>query len=176
MLIDDFMSGYDFSETHNIKIRAKAENVFRALKDADFSESPIIRWLFRLRGLPAEKITLREMRKLHFETLGENENQELLIGLAGRFWTLKGDLQIINSQNFREFNEKGFAKATCNFSLDESGNETRLTTETRIKCLDEKSRQNFGFYWTFIQPFSGWIRTEMLKVIKKKAESTANVN
>jgi hypothetical protein len=174
MLIDDFMPKYDFSETHDIKIRAKAGQVFEAANKVDLSESWIIRLLFCLRGLPSTGITLRELRKSRFEILGEAENKELLLGLAGRFWTLAGDLRKINSRNFREFNEKGFAKAVWNFSLDESEGETRLTTETRIECLDAESRRSFGFYWTFIQPFSGLIRSEMLKTIKKKAEEDNN--
>lgn len=171
MLIDLFMPNYDFSETHDIKIRAKAVRVFRVLNEVDLCESPVIRWLFRFRGLPSEKMTLREMRRLRFETLGETKNQELLLGLAGRFWTLTGNLRKINASNFREFDEKGFAKAVWDFSLDESEGETRLITETRIQCTDAESRRSFGFYWTFIQPFSGLIRKEMLKIVKRKAES-----
>jgi len=170
MLIDSFLPEYDFSETHDIKIRATAENVFRALNEVDLCESAVIRWLFRLRGLPTREMTLREMKRLRFEVLGENENRELLLGLAGRFWTIRGDLQRINSGNFREFDERGFAKAVWDFSIDESEGETRLTTETRIKCLDAESRKKFGFYWTFIQPFSALIRKEILKAIKRKAE------
>jgi len=168
MLIDSFLPEYDFSETHDIKIRATAENVFRTLNEVDLCESPIIRLLFFLRGIPTGKMTLREM--LRFETLGENENRELLLGLVGKFWTLTGGLRKIGAGNFREFNEKGLAKAVWNFSLDETGGETRLTTETRIQCTDSESRRSFGFYWTFVQPFSGLIRMEMLKTIKRKAE------
>ena len=170
MLIDSFLPEYDFSETHDIKIRATAENVFRASTEVDLCESAIVRWLFRLRGLPTEKMTLRELRKTRFEILGERENQELLLGLVGRFWTPTGNLQKINSNNFREFNEKGFAKAAWNFSLDEAAGETCLTTETRIKCLDAESRKKFGFYWTLIHPFSALIRKEILKAIKQRAE------
>ena len=115
-------------------------------------------------------MTLRELRKLQFQTLGESENQELLLGLAGRFWTLTGNLQKINSDNFREFDETGYAKAAWNFSLAETKGETLLTTETRIKCTDSESRQSFGFYWTFIQPFSALIRKEILRGIKQRAE------
>lgn len=170
MLIDDFMSDWDFTETHDIKIRATAESVFRALYEVDFCESATVRWLFRLRGLPTENMTLRELRKLQFQTLGESANQEFLLGLAGRFWTLTGNMQNINSNNFREFNKKGYAKAAWNFSLDEATGETHLITETRIKCTDSESRRSFGFYWTFVQPFSGLVRKEMLRLIKKKAE------
>ncbi|MDQ4123553.1 MAG: hypothetical protein M3209_19115 [Acidobacteriota bacterium] len=170
MLIDDFMPSYDFSETHDIKIRAKADNVYRVLNTVDLCESPVIRLLFRLRGMPAGKTTLRELRKMRFEILGENENQEIVLGLTGRFWKIKGDIQQIKSEDFRNFSEKGFAKAAWSFSLDDKGGTTRLKTETRVRCLDEKSRKDFGFYWTLIQPFSGWIRKEMLKIIKKHAE------
>lgn len=173
MLIDSFLPEYDFSETHDIKIWATAEKVFCVLNEIDLCESVVVRWLFRLRGMPTTKMSLREMRRFRFETLGESENRELLLGLAGRFWTIRGDLQKINSGNFREFNEKGFAKAVWDFSLDGANGETRLTTETRIKCLDAESRRSFGFYWAFIQPFSGLIRMEMLKTIKRKAESAS---
>jgi len=171
MLIDSFLPEYDFNETHDIKIRATAESVYRALGEFDMCESPVVRWLLFLRGMSTGKMTLRELRRTRFELLGESENRELLVGLVGRFWTLRGDLQKINAGNFRQFNEKGFAKAVWNFSLDEQGGETRLTTETRIECTDAESRRSFRFYWTFIQPFSGLIRTEMLKTIKRKAES-----
>jgi hypothetical protein len=96
----------------------------------------------------------------------------MVLGLTGKFWKINGDLRQINSENFQEFNEKGFAKAAWNFSLDEAGGATLLKTETRVQCLDEKSRKDFGFYWTLIQPFSGWIRKEMLKTIKKHAEKS----
>jgi hypothetical protein len=79
----------------------------------------------------------------------------------------------VNAENFKAFDKSGYAKAVWNFSIDADGPEdevTRLTTETRIKCLDEGSRRSFGFYWTFVQPFSGLIRMEMLKTIKRKAE------
>jgi len=170
MLIDSFLPEYDFSETHDIRIRATAKAVFRALNEIDLCESAPVRWLFRLRGLPTREITLREMRRLRFEVLGESENQELLLGLAGRFWTIKGDLRKISSRNFREFDEKDYAKAVWNFSLAEAEGETRLTTETRVKCLDAESRKKFGFYWTLIQPFSALIRKEILKAVKQRAE------
>lgn len=171
MLIDEFLPEYDFDEKHDIKIRARAAAVYAAINEVDFSESPIVRWLLRIRGMSGEGVTMRTLRKSRFETLAEIANRELLIGLAGRFWTPCGDLQKIDAGNFRAFDKKGYAKAAWNFSVDESDGETNLKTETRIKCLDTASRRSFGFYWTFIQPFSGLIRMEMLRTIKRRAES-----
>ncbi len=171
MLIDEFMPKYDFSETHDITIRATAERVFKALNEVDLCSSPIIRWLFFLRGLPVRKTTLRDMKQMRFEMLGERSNQEILLGLAGQFWTIGGNLQKVDARNFKGFNEEGFAKAVWDFSLNESESGTKLTTETRIECLDRKSRKKFGFYWTFIQPFSALVRREMLRTVKRQAES-----
>jgi hypothetical protein len=95
----------------------------------------------------------------------------MVLGLVGRFWTLGGDLKKIDAESFKAFDTAGYAKAVWNFSLLPDGPATRLSTETRIKCTDAESRRRFGFYWTFIQPFSGLIRREMLGLIKRKAEA-----
>ena len=167
------MPTYDFRETHNIDVKAPAEKVYQALNTCDLCDSTVIRWLFRLRGMPSTGLTIRQLSKMRFEALGKRENEEVLLGLAGKFWTPTGQLQKVNADNFREFDKKGFAKATWNFSLNElDKTNTRLTTETRIKTLDEKSLSRFGFYWAFVQPFSGWIRNEMLQIIKKSSEDT----
>ncbi len=174
MLIDEFLSEYDFEEKHSIAIRADAATVYEAAQDANFGESSIVRMLLTLRGMSADALTLRNLSYSKFRILGERPAKELLIGLAGKFWTPWGDLQDVNAENFKAFDKSGYAKAVWNFSLDADDPErgaTRLTTQTRIKCLDEGSRRCFGFYWTFIQPFSGLIRKEMLKTIKIKAEA-----
>lgn len=170
MLIDDFLPKYDFVETHSVTVNATAKTIFETMDEIDLRESSIIRSLLFLRGLPGEHLRLRDLQKSHFEILGKRENEEILIGLAGKFWTLNGKLQKINSENFRDFNEECFAKAVWNFSIDENDDKTRLTTETRIRCLDDESQKSFRFYWTFIQPFSGLIRLEMLKIVKRKVE------
>lgn len=176
MLIDDFLSVYDFSERHETKIDASRERVYAAVDSTDFSDSWLVWGLLALRGLgwsrPTKSVTLRDMTSDGFAVLGEKPNEEILLGLAGKFWTLGGSLQKVNTENFREFDEKGFAKAVWNFSLEEKDGETILKTETRIRCLDEGSRKSFALYWTVIESFSGLIRTEMLRLIKQKAESS----
>lgn len=171
MLIDEFLPEFDFEEKHSIAILADAATVYEAAQDANFGESWLVRTLLTLRGMSADALTLRNLSYSKFRILGERPARELLIGLAGRFWTPWGDLQDVNAENFKAFEKSGYAKAVWNFSL-ESDDEglTRLTTETRIKCLDDGSRRCFRFYWTFVQPFSGLIRMEMLKAIKRKAE------
>ena len=175
MLIDDFMLNHDFSEKHEIDIRATAEKVYEAVNSVNLADSWVIWGLLSLRGLgrsSGKTLTLRDMTKEGFAILDEKPNEEILLGLAGKFWSATGCLQEINAENFRAFDKKGFAKAAWNFVLTETGgNEIRLTTETRVQCLDKESQANFRFYWRFIKPFSGWIRNEMLRLIKEKAEN-----
>lgn len=173
MLIDEFLPEHDFVETHAISIDAKPAEIYRVANDIDFGDSFIIRSLMRLRGMSGGSLRLRDLNRYKFEMLGTTVNKEMVIGLIGRFWTLGGSLQTIDAAGFRSFDTKGFAKAVWNFSLDADGGRTRLTTETRIKCLDADSRRSFGRYWMFIQPFSGLIRMEMLRTIKRKAEAAA---
>jgi len=171
MLIDEFLSDYDFVETHGISIRATPEEVYRVANEIDFTESFLIKALFFLRGLSTEKVTLASLKKSRFELLGEVPGREILIGLAGRFWLPHGDMKKIDAQTFKKFNVAGYAKAVWNFALRSEGSAVRLTTETRVKCTDSASRRWFGLYWTVVRPFSGLIRMEMLKAIKRKAES-----
>jgi hypothetical protein len=182
MLIDEFIPMYDFNEKHETIVRASAETVYAALNSFDFNESAVIRWLFRLRGLASKNscdattqvLTLRDMTKFGFVILDEKPNEEILFGLVGKFWKPTGDLQKIKAEDFLAFDESGYAKAAWNFALTKSAaRETRLTTETRVQCTDEASSSQFGLYWTFIKPFSGWIRQEALRLAKEKAETVA---
>jgi hypothetical protein len=115
-------------------------------------------------------VTLESIRKSRFEVLGETPDTEILLGHVGRFWMPQGDLKKIDAESFKSFNVEGYAKAVWNFSLSEEKAGMRLTTETRIKCTDMASRRRFRFYWTLVQPFSGLIRREMLRAIKRRAE------
>lgn len=171
MLIDEFLSDYDYDERHSVEVAASSDAIYRAAKQVDFSDSFIVRSLMRLRGMETGRLTLEDFSYSRFKVLGEIPGKELLIGLAGRFWTPWGDLQEVDASNFHEFDKAGYAKAVWNFSVSGDGVISQLTTETRIKCLDTSSRRRFGFYWTLIRPFSGLIRMEMLSLIKRSAEA-----
>ena len=180
MLIDEFLPEYDFDEKHEIDVRAPIEKVYAALNAFDPNDSAILRWLFWLRGLTSKdnrgaepkSLAERAMTKLDFTLLGEKRNEEILLGLVGKFWALSGDLQKVKAEEFFAFGKEGYAKAVWNFTLSEAGEKkTRLKTETRIQCLGAASQESFRFYWRVIKPFSGWTRLEMLRLVKEKAEA-----
>lgn len=171
MLIDRYLNTFDFSERHHVMVLGPPEQIYRIACEMDFTESFVIRSLLRMRGISSENFSLRGLERSIFKKFGEEPGSELVLGLIGRFWTLLGDLQKIRSgADFCEFEKPGYAKAVWNFSVAEEGNRSRLTTETRIRCLDDASRRSFGRYWMLIRPFSGLIRMEMLNLIKRRAE------
>ena len=57
------------------------------------------------------------LAQLGFSILAEKPNEELLIGLAGRFWTLSGGLCATDADSFRTFAKPRSARAAWNFSL-----------------------------------------------------------
>jgi len=158
--------------------------------ELDLRGSKIIRWFFRLRGAPllfdpkwlfnlkklrtgGLGLTLQELLKSGFVNLATKPNEELLLGLIGQFWRPGGEIQRVDIDEFRNFRTPGFAKAVWNFSLSKVSDDwTVLSTETRIQCLDDNSRKKFKRYWSVIQPFSGLIRKEALRIIKKQAEKS----
>lgn len=171
MLQDKFLPQFHYDETHQTTIEASVEKIFPTIEHLDFSQSKIIRFLFALRGMPSSMMNTDGLEKHRFFVLEKKVNQEIIIGLIGQFWKPNGNLQAFSPDEFIEFNKPGFAKATWSFSLIANDGHTQLETVTRIQCTDEYSRRRFSWYWFFIKPFSGLVRLEILKALKRKAEN-----
>ena len=171
MLHEKYLPVYDFNEKHGILIQQPPEKIYGYVDDLDFSESLAIRLLFFLRGMSRTMMNKQGFTHGKFVEIEQIVNREIIIGLIGQFWKPSGNLQNFKPHEFTAFNKTGFLKSTWNFELIPQGPATTLlTTETRIQCLGPEARKKFSRYWFFIQPFSGLIRKEILKAIKKKAE------
>jgi hypothetical protein len=172
MLHEKYLPDYHFSERHSILINASPTKLNSILSDFDASGSLIIRILLALRGISSETSKgIEGWKKMGFVILEHQQNKEIILGLIGQFWKLTGEIQRFAADEFVRFNNPEFAKTTWNFEITPNGdNQVILETVTRIYCGDERVRKRFGHYWFFIQPFSGLIRTQMLKIIKRKAE------
>ncbi|POY37963.1 hypothetical protein C3K47_05415 [Solitalea longa] len=173
MLQDKYLRQSDFSKSEFIEINAPIDKVYLVVETLNFEKSRIIYWLFKLRGIPVpESLTLKGLEKINFVKLETIPNKEIILGLIGQFWTPTGRLKKFKPEEFINFDDSTFAKATWNFELTESNDlKTRLNTETRIFCPTTKTKKKFKIYWTIIQPFSSWIRKEILRAIKNQAEN-----
>ena len=171
MPIDVILPRHHVAKRHATTVRAPPERVYAAVGELDMGRSPLVRALFLLRGMPPSTLTLRGLLGDRFVLLAEEPGRELLIGLAGRFWTPTGDLQRLDPASFAAFDRPGYAKAVWSFSVaPRPDGAVELATETRVLCLDAESRRRFLRYWRVVGPFSGLVRREALRLVRARAE------
>ncbi len=167
------------SEHHETFVAAPPAVVYEQLMKANLAASPIVSLLFMARGtlwpLAARlkvgpPITIHGLEGMGFRVIAEDPGREIVLGLIGKFWTPRGSIRRFVPDEFEAFDEPGYAVTAWNFLVEPEGDGTRFTTETRIRCTDEVARRRFRTYWSLVGPFSGWIRSEMLRTVKKAAE------
>jgi hypothetical protein len=167
LLLDDILPDWHFRERHRRQVDATADRVFEAVREVTLAEMPIAHVLVRLRGMRGRmtRPMLDEMRDVGFGLEAEEPGRELVFAGIGQPWKLRGG-DARRGVDFRSFAEPGFAKMAFNFRLDG----TTLSTETRVRLADERSRRVFRRYWLVIRPFSGLIRRDWLRAIACRAE------
>jgi hypothetical protein len=150
-LIDKYLPGWTYHEYHQKTVNASAKECFLATKDLDLKRSSITVFLMKLRRLPVTDLRFEGfLKNMCFKYLEENPYTEFVIDASQR------NIKIFWNFYFSEVEK----------------NKTVVSTETRILCLTKKSKFWFSLYWFFVRPFSGIIRIEILRLIKKKAESS----
>jgi len=103
-LLQKTLPQYEVNEIHSVNIGAPPERVYGALLSYHISSGPILRFLFGLRSLPflltARGRTALQARKAEppfvemlqrgggFVKVAESPNEELVVGLVGKFWQL----------------------------------------------------------------------------------------
>jgi hypothetical protein len=178
--IDEFLPRFDFNEIHATKVEASPARVMRAIREVAPREIRLFRVLMMLRGFglrdgdrrAAARPLLDGALRRGFLVLAEDD-RELVMGVAGRFWKPSGEtIRLASPREFLDFDRPGCAKAAVDFRLEGgSGGPTRVTTETRILGTDAGGRRKFGLYWRVIHPGSAFMRRMWLAAIKKRAES-----
>jgi hypothetical protein len=189
MLLDQHLPRFDFVERHEVKVAAAPATAFAAVRRAELAGGPLTRSLLALRALPGAVVAPREtarrflrrggrrlpatlgaLASAGFVLLGEEPDREVVLGIIGRFWTASGGVRPLVAAEFARFDEPGWAKAAWNFRVDPADGRATVSTETRVLCTDPRTRRAFRRYWWIIRPFSGLIRIEMLRAVRREAE------
>ena len=178
--IDRCLPDYDMRSIYKIKVNAHVEDTYRAARTLDLSSSLPVRGLFALRGLPHlllrkakfdRSLTLESFLDAGFMILEERAPHEFVMGVVGKFWRPDSGFLAVAPGDFATYDEPGYAKGVLDFRVSEQRGGCLLTTETRVRCTDASSRRKFGLYWRAIGPFSGFIRHQMLRQVKRTAEA-----
>ncbi len=172
-LIEELLPDPDFANSHSIAIAAPVERVVEASERYRLDQHRLVNLLFRLRRLNPPGPLRASLLHRGFTVLAEKPGSEVVVGIAGRFWALNQTANLISvadARAFKQFAEPGAAKAAACFRFEPlPDGSTRLSTETRVKCVDAAARRRFAAYWALIGPFSGWIRTIVLRGIRRLA-------
>ena len=172
MIINEFMPSYDVRELHWRVMRGRPADIYSTIRNADLGSSWLIRWLFKVRGLPASALSIDGLFDVGFIRLADQPEREFVVGIIGRFWKGSGDLKKANPQEYRAFEQPGYNKAVWHFSVEPvDGQRCRVATETRVISYGRPAKLFFRIYWQLIAPFSGLIRREMLRMIEREMEN-----
>jgi hypothetical protein len=178
-LIDQWLPRFDVVERHASVVAASPHRVDGCVRDVDLARSRLTAGLLSLRRLPSalnggmrpmRRVTLEDLLARGFVILADAPGEEIVLGVVGRFWRPDGGVVRIQPEEFVAFAEPGHARAAWNFRIDPRGGGCRLSTETRIDCVDAAALRRFRVYWALVGPFSGLIRRELLRLIKREAE------
>jgi hypothetical protein len=177
--INEFLPICDVSASYEIRIHAPPSIVYQCLLRSDFNKPWLVRLLMTIRTgkrQPRNRVPGDLPQRLQgtgFVILHDVPSEELVIGVAGKFWRPDGGRCLdLTASDFVGFARAGYAKAAWNFRFRVESECTVLSTETRIKCFGRASLWKFRTYWILVAPFSGLIRKAILKQVKVEAEST----
>ncbi len=171
-LIEKYLPQYDYTEVHKLTIAATPKACYEQTLQLNLSKSSIVKFLFRLRGLPFKEHTLQSFaKKMKFTLLEESPYTEFIYG----FWTKKGIERIDDKDKFIHNGQNYKTKVAWHFLFTKVSNDfCEVRTETRVKCLTRRAGIIFSAYWFFIKPFSGIIRMKMLKQLQKNLSHKHN--
>jgi hypothetical protein len=198
---EEFLPIYDVSDGVAVVVDAARPVAWQALLDVDLlklgREAPLVGMLGALRMLPEvvghllhgerpakppASMQLRDLPKIPMYEggwilLGERPQEEIALGLVGKFWRPVIEFARVGSPaEFRQFDEPGFAKTVYALSARElDRTRTRLSGLMRTATTDEHARRWFRRYWSFgVGPGAHILVGSMLESARRRAEGDMN--
>jgi len=175
LILDDVLPDWDFREVHQRRVVASAADLFAAVEAVTPAELPLFRLLMRLRsfgrrtlGRALDEPLFAQLQAQGFVLLGRDAPRELVLGLIGTPWRIRGGLRPVPApEAFTAFTDPGTVKVATNILVEDG----RVATETRVLASDADARRRFRTYWLVVRPWSGAVRREWLRAIERRAVS-----
>jgi hypothetical protein len=173
-LIDDWLPDFDVGERHDAALPLAEERALELALSTPAASDRVVQALISARGMVARHETIERFFAAHrFVVLDRTEN-EWVAGAVGAVWRPRGGLvRLADADAWREANVPGTIKGAVDFRAERIPGGSRLTTETRVKAMDERARKAFRLYWLAIGPFSALIRRRWLAAATASAKRSA---
>jgi hypothetical protein len=189
MPLDYVLPVYRHRERHGSQIAAAPEAVWSALCGLSAGELRLTRALTTIRALPArlpggrmpgggiaaDRGFIEAFLARGYRELLSDPPSTLVAGAAAQPWRLRGGetADVVDLAGFRAFARPGFVLIATSFEVEPLGDGTRLSTETRVQPTDAAAARAFRPYWWAIRAGSGLIRRDVLRAVRRDAESDA---
>jgi hypothetical protein len=183
-LLDEVFPHYDVNEVHDVFVQAPPAVAYAAVRSVTPLEIRLLLPLMLVRLLPGALLGRRlpmlhprtpamdAMQRFGFLMLGERPGEEVVVGVAGRFWELReaeAVRRLDSPEDFAAFDEPASARAALNFIVRAEPGGSRVITETRIAGTDVEGTRLFRRYWRVVMPGSALIRRSWLGAIRRRA-------
>ena len=184
-LLDRFMPAYTVREFHSARVHAAPERVYQAIKQTTFADLKVFAVLMQIRMAAAGRfrkvqapavpiVDIMSRPGSGFLPLADNGRREIVLGLAGRFWSNGPPARVRNAPEFEAYRNAGAARSAFDLRIKDLGSGwCELSTETRAIGTDAAGDRAMARYWRVIYPGSAAIRRMWLDAIKRRAEATA---
>lgn len=149
-LLDDWLPEFDVVERHDAAVPLPPERALEVALASPAAPDRTVAALLKARGLPARGRTIEEL-------LGGDEFRSL--GRRPTEWAAAL--------------ERSGLKIAIDFRAEPIPGGSRLSTETRVKAMNERARRRFRLYWLAIGPFSALIRRRWLAAATASAKRSA---
>jgi hypothetical protein len=180
-MLDHFMPDYEVAERHETRVRAPAQDTWKAARALDLNRSPVIRAIFAGRELALRSARTRSTRPgsfleevlgLGWRILAEEPGHELILGAVTKPWEANVRFRGLAPEAFARFQEPGYAKIAWTLVVEpRDAGHSLFRTETRVATTDPQSRARFRRYWSVFSPGIRVIRWETLRLVRRAAES-----
>ncbi|HEY3050301.1 MAG TPA: hypothetical protein VGJ40_01130 [Gaiellaceae bacterium] len=145
-LIEDWLPEFDVGERHDAAVAAPPERALDLALAAPVAPDRFVGALLAARGMAGRGRTIESfLRALEFEHLGRTPTEWVAVLDRSRL------------------------KIAISFEAEPIPGGSRLTTETRVKVLDDRALRAFRLYWLAVGPFSALIRRHWLRAIQAAA-------
>lgn len=183
-VLDDFLADAAYRTRYATTIRTDAEDAWTAMRSVTARELALTRILLAVRTMSlsalrqddeaTDRPLLETFVERDFTVLREDEPRALVLATTGRPWQLRSKLSApADTADFAAYDEPGTVRIAMSFELAEAGEgRTRLSTETRVSPTDDAAAGRFRRYWTVVRPGSDVIRLDVLRAVRRRAETT----
>jgi hypothetical protein len=170
-LIDDWLPEFDVGERHDVAVPLEPDRALELALSSPAAPDRIVRALISARGMASRDETIERFFAAHRFVVLDRSPTEWVAGAIGAVWRPRGGLvRLDDAEAWRAATVPGTIKGVVDFRAEAIPGGSRLTTETRVKAIDERARRAFRFYWLAIGPFSALIRRRWLAAVIASAK------